>query len=567
MKLAAGYVRCSTDEQGATSIPQQKVEIEKWAKTNQFEMVKWFIDEGRSGTSFDNRPAFRTLTEEVQNKSAFGYVLVYDESRWGRAFNPRESNYWKLHFERFKVKVRIINTSSKNEDDIGSYVMEVVESAEASEYSKKLSRSIRRGMLSEQQSLYSRGGTAPYGYKRIAIDVQTGERKALRDGLRSVPRQEKVVWELGEPLEVQTVKRIFELKANGLGYVGIADVLNSENIPCPKRGRWRNVDQKWSGGTIHTIIQNPVYTGDRVYNRLSFSKFVARERGIEDCPKVVNDRSEWVVGNSAHPAIVTGELFENANRPVRGPIMRPNQHYYRSTFLLTGLIKCTRCTFNYQGHNHKKSGSRYYVDGGFINKGKSVCSWHSIKQDVLEKFILGSVKEVLLTPQMIKRVESSLQELFDTQPESIQSKVEILEDQIRDTQSKLQNLVAMVEKGMHSESISTRIDELEHQLRHLRKEKGLVPDYHPLHIESKKITQAVTSFLNSFEKRLETVPFVEKKELIRMVVEKILVDKDQNKVICYIRQIPRLDELAGFELGGRGLLGAHGSANGNRTRI
>jgi DNA invertase Pin-like site-specific DNA recombinase len=127
-------------------------------------------------------------------------IIAYDESRWGRAVNPRENAYWKIHFERHNVKVRLVHSGSKNENDIGSYVMEVVESAEASEYSKKLSRAVKRGMMSPQQAQYSRGGTAPYGYKRVAIDLQTGERKELRDGQRSVPRQEKVVWDLGNSL-------------------------------------------------------------------------------------------------------------------------------------------------------------------------------------------------------------------------------------------------------------------------------------------------------------------------------------------------------------------------------
>lgn len=351
-KRAVGYVRCSTDEQSATSIPQQKEEILRWANDNNFEIIDWYCDEGKSGTEFQNRSAFMSLIHRAEDRPNFGYVLVYDESRWGRAMNPRENAYWKMHLEKHGVKVWIMHSSSRREDDIGSYVIEVVESAEASEYSKKLSRSIRRGMMSDQQGKYSRGGTAPYGYKRTAIDLQTGERKDLRDGLRSVPRQEKVVWELGDPVEIDTIKRIFEMKAMGMGYVGISDRLNSEGIHCPRRGRWRNLDQKWSGGTVMTIVQNPAYTGDRVYNRLSFSKFVAKEKGlinVRDRRKRNNIEEEWIVIPNAHPAIISKELYEkaNASRQHVKSNGQPNQHFYRSTYLLTGLIKCKQCQFNY----------------------------------------------------------------------------------------------------------------------------------------------------------------------------------------------------------------------------
>jgi DNA invertase Pin-like site-specific DNA recombinase len=312
-KIAVGYCRCSTDEQSATSIPQQKEEIERWAVDNDFKIVEWICDEGKSGTSFLSRPGFAELVQRVETDPTFDFVLVYDESRWGRALNPRENAYWKVHFERHDVKVRIIHSNSKNGDDIGNYVVEVVESAEASEYSKKLSRAIRRGMLSSQQGIYSRGGTSPYGYKRMAIDLTTGERRELRDGMRSAPRQEKVVWELGSKEEVETVTKIFELRAQGSGYVTIADILNSEGIPCPKRGRWKNRDQKWSGVTINGIVANLSYTVARVYNRLSFSQILAKQKGYVLSSKKHNGKDEWIVEKNAHPAIVNKELFDKAN--------------------------------------------------------------------------------------------------------------------------------------------------------------------------------------------------------------------------------------------------------------
>ena len=58
MKTAVGYTRCSTDEQGATRLPQQKLELENWARKNGFKLIDWYVDEGRSGADFAQRPAF-----------------------------------------------------------------------------------------------------------------------------------------------------------------------------------------------------------------------------------------------------------------------------------------------------------------------------------------------------------------------------------------------------------------------------------------------------------------------------------------------------------------------------
>lgn len=559
MTLAVGYVRCSTDEQGSTSIPQQKEEIQKWIVGKDYEIFDWFVDEGKSGTSFTKRPAFNRLVSAVEGKPAFKHVLVYDESRWGRSINLRESNYWKTHFEMHGVKVRIINSSSKQENDIGSLVTEAVESAESSEFSKKLSRSVRRGMLSSQQGKYSRGGTAPYGYKRVAVNLQTGEQRELCPGSWVIPKAEKAVWELGDPNEVSTVQRIFDLKVSGLGYVAIADTLNGEGIPCPKRGRWRNRDQRWSGGTIISILQNRTYLGERIYNRLSFSKFKAIENGVTDFarftdrPKFHNDKSEWKIIPSAHPAIVTEEIFLKANIKTRmlnyAGGEPQNQHFYRSQYLLTGLIKCAHCHFNYQGYKHKKTGHKYYVDGGFINKGKSVCSYHSVRQDRLEAFVLESIRETLLAPAMIEKIEDELRELLNDQSSSLKEdrKTEV-EGQIREIQNKVANLISLAENGTVLDSITDRIRQLEETKRKLEVERDKIQQtVNPPQEIVKNITGAVRSFLENFEEKLKSVSTFEKKELIRMVVDKIVVDKEADQIQCYLRGLPAIDEIEKYK--------------------
>ena len=574
MKIAVGYVRCSTDEQGATSIPQQKAEVEKWAAANGFTIQKWFIDEGRSGTSFDERPSFRALRKQVESGPEFASVIVYDESRWGRSINLRESSYWKEHFGRHGVKVRLVHSNSKNGNDLGSLVTEVVESAEASEYSRKLSRSVRRGMLSPQQACYSRGGTAPYGLKRVAIDIQTGERKDMRDGIRTVPQQEKVVFEFGDPLHVATARRIFQMRADGMGYVAISDTLNREGIPAPSRGKTTASDGKWRGLTIRSMIRNPVYTGDNVYNRRSYSKFVAEERGMElDSGTLIipNSESEWKVYRNAFPAIVSRELFELANA-VSATIEtssrnRPNQHYYKSTYLLTGLIECVHCGHKFQGSHHKQTGNVYYVCGGYINKGKSVCRWFSVRKDRLESFVIESIKSRLLEPEMQREIEGSLATLFDRAPAEHETKLVLLADLIREAEAKIQNLLALVEKGTATDSIVSRIVQLEMDAKKLREEKSDLTSKSVSKADGEMIRCAVSDFLKSFEPKFSKASLIEQKDLIRRVVEKIEVDPTERKVKCYIKRVPMVLPAGEMSENVDNLLGANRSANGNRTRI
>ena len=554
---AVGYVRCSTDEQGSTSIPQQKEQIMNWAMEHNHQIIDWFVDEGKSGTDFLKRPAFARLKAAVEGEPDFKVVLVYDESRWSRALNPRESNYWKMHFEHRGVKVKIINSSSRQGDDIGSCVIELVESAEATEYSKKLSRSVRRGMKSSQQGIYSRGGTAPYGYKRVAIDLQTGERKELRPGARNTPKLEKVVFDLGDQIEVVTVKRIFDWKASGDGYVTIADRLNREQIPPPRRGQWKNKSRKWCGTTVRGIVRNKTYAGYRMYNRLSFSKFVAQEKGIEDLkyagdrPKMINSQDEWIVRPNAHPAIISEEQFQKANaHALQGAPykIRPNQHVYRSEYLLSGLIRCSKCHSTYQGSTHRKTGNGYYLDGGYINRGKSFCAYHSIKKEPLEQFVIASLKEQLLSPRMIEEIEEKVGEMASGKVDTARLRLEEIEAVLSGTREKIRNLLCLAEKGLGTESIGGRIEELERTKVGFERERAdlLINKSANATQDKAEVKRLVRAFLETFEDRFKAADIYQKKELIRMLVEQIVVDKEQGVVRCYIKQVPPIGGTEGL---------------------
>ena len=53
---AVGYLRCSTDQQ-EESPEQQKIEILAFAKTAGYNVLRWFEDFGKSGTTFDRGPS------------------------------------------------------------------------------------------------------------------------------------------------------------------------------------------------------------------------------------------------------------------------------------------------------------------------------------------------------------------------------------------------------------------------------------------------------------------------------------------------------------------------------
>lgn len=69
-KITALYCRLSRDDEQlgeSNSIKNQKSNLSKYAKDNNFINTKFFVDDGYSGTSF-TRLAFMELMELLQNR-------------------------------------------------------------------------------------------------------------------------------------------------------------------------------------------------------------------------------------------------------------------------------------------------------------------------------------------------------------------------------------------------------------------------------------------------------------------------------------------------------------------
>jgi len=86
---ACMYLRLSKDDgmnSESNSITNQRELIQSYAKDNEIEIVKEYVDDGYSGTNYD-RPALNNLMEEISKKDrVFDIIIVKDLSRFGRDY-------------------------------------------------------------------------------------------------------------------------------------------------------------------------------------------------------------------------------------------------------------------------------------------------------------------------------------------------------------------------------------------------------------------------------------------------------------------------------------------------
>ena len=491
----AVYFRCSTDKQDK-SIGDQRTAVESYVKSHGLEVVAWFDqDDGRSGTSFEKRPDFMRMVRTVESgQHLFSQILVYDVDRWGRPIDPNESTYWEYHFKRSGVQVVYISDESVNANSLAGRLNKHIKQELASEESRKQSLRVRERSQARAAEGFRVGGFAPYGYKRLLVEPDGTPVRVLEHGERKYEKHQRIKLTPGDEGEIKTVRRIFELKANGKGPRHIANMLNREGIPAPgaKRPYQRNLPGKWSIGTIASLLANPTYIGHYTYNRQVKGSW-AKEGGST---VTVRAKDQWVVAKSAHEGIVPLELFLRVQKGESGwDRTGASGRGASSDYLLSGLVACSQCGYNL--HGHKKNNGfgktyRYYEDSGHNLHGNSVCRQLVIPAELLEGYILKKLDDAISKMTDPVRLKALIRQRIADRLDSSAGQGQQIEARLREIGLKLENLTKAVEAGGQFESILTRMADLREEQERLRAE---LLSAKKLAVSSDDLDAAVTEIL------------------------------------------------------------------------
>ena len=294
---AAQYVRMSTDHQRYSTENQAEI-IEAYAARRNFEIVRTYADEGRSGLSIAGRDSLKRLIDDVQQGRAdYEAILVYDISRWGRFQDADESAYYEFICRERGINIHYCAEQFDNDGSLPSTVMKNIKRAMAGEYSRELSAKVFTGQCRLIRLGYRQGGPAGYGLRRHLVNERDEPKAPLARGEHKSLQTDRVILVPGPEDEVRTVERIYRLFVlQRRSEREIAEILNREGITT-------DLERPWTRGTVRQILTNEKYIGNNVYNRVSNK--LKRKR-------VVNEPEMWVRGDGAFAAIIDRELFNAA---------------------------------------------------------------------------------------------------------------------------------------------------------------------------------------------------------------------------------------------------------------
>ena len=295
--LAAAYVRVSTDLQKYSLDFQQRA-ISEYAERHRLDIVRTYMDEGKSGLQLKGRDALQMLIADVcSGDPGFQTLLVYDVSRWGRFQDADESAHLEFICRRAGVAVEYVAEQFSNDGSPFATIMKSVKRAMAGEYSRELSEKVFQGMCASVRAGHIQGGRAPYGLRRMVTDVQGRRRGELGDGQRKLAQTDRVILVPGPKREIRIVRKIFRLFVEDrLTLAAIARWLD-------EHGHMTGARVRWTPSTIRRLLKNEKYVGDNVFNKTS-CKLKGRE--------VANPPEDWIRMEGVFKPIVAKELFDRA---------------------------------------------------------------------------------------------------------------------------------------------------------------------------------------------------------------------------------------------------------------
>ena len=373
--VTALYCRLSRDDElqgDSNSIINQKKILQKYALDHGWKNIRFYIDDGISGTTF-NRPGFQEMIADIE-AGIVKRVIIKDMSRLGRDY-LQVGMYTEIMFPEHDVHFIAVNdgVDSKQGDNEFTPFRNIINEWYAKDTSKKI-RAVMKVKGNAGEHLTT---NAPYGYMKDPANPK----QWVRDNDAA-----NVVYDIG--LYVM----------DGYGPSQIARLLKQRKILTPaayyeSKGINCNVKPQddpygWNASTVaHILDRWREYLGHTV-------NFKTTKKSYKSKKKIQNPESEWVIFENTHEPIWT-ESIADAVRLARQTRRRPTKMGEMGMF--SGMMFCADCgSIMYQcratGFRREQE---YYLCAGY-RKSRDICgSTHSILTVILEELILQNLCKVV----------------------------------------------------------------------------------------------------------------------------------------------------------------------------
>ncbi len=384
------YARYSSDNQRYESISGQFHCSEEYCRRRGYDIVHYYYDEAKSGTTVAGREQFNQMIEDA-SRGIFDVIVFYQIDRTAR----NEMDYYASVNKLLKLGVRYeysaegIDVSTPN-----GKLTEGVKVAVVAFYSRDLSIKIKRGKKENLLQKKHNGGISPLGY-----DIAP-------DGTYVINEYEAIA-----------VKKIFSMKIEGAGYGKIVDWLKANGYKTKRGG-------DYSKGAIHDILRNRKYIG--VLELGKSTKHNSRKKA-----------DNYMEFEDALPAIIEKKDFLTVEKIMAR--RRNGATNAKEIYALSGRIFC-ECGAAMSGTRIGARGNKYIYYACSNQKNKhGNCDVSMVRKDKIEYVVYLAIVDY------IKAHKQSIIAEFLNQSENREEKVRAdeLRQKIGVQKNKAKNLLAL----------------------------------------------------------------------------------------------------------------------------
>jgi site-specific DNA recombinase len=471
-KRYVGYTRVSTHLQvtEGTSLESQEQAINRYSEDHGLKLEKIYTDAGYSGKNISNRPAMKSLIEDIKSNRLIG--IIYTQlDRLARNLVHCEELY-HLAAEH-NVDIICINDPIFNQNgdtgDLSRMIRQMMGAVSEFERSRIRERTLQ-GKLKKWLGKETWIGSIPFGYKGVI-----NKKGKLESGKIEIDKE-----------QAEIVERIFSLYLDeGYSMKQVALLLNSEGIKTPSQfKKQRRAAERWSMATISNILKNSIYCGEQTYNKYKFTTKNGRNQ-YSGKTKEKKPEIEWV--HVEAPEIISKDRWITVQNKIRFHKTKPKKKHkgYENKFLSRNVLRCGICKAKVKSLiiRDKRSNKSYPY---------YVCYWKGVTQTELETYnrdrcgsfhfraddvdreVFSKIASAIVFPETF--VEAWLR---DIDVDELNSKIKRYEYQIKEKTKNIKNVYNDLKKINHSivrDELLKGIDEEAGEIEEITKKLKIVTD-------------------------------------------------------------------------------------------
>ena len=365
-----------------------------------------------SGESIEAREEIKKVLSRIEDPNIKG-VIVIEPSRLsrgdlldcGRLIND-------LRYTKTVVVTPVMTYDLENKMERKFFQDELLRGSDYLEYTKEI---LWRGRVAAVKRGCYVARFAPYGYKKIKVG---------KDSTLEI-----------DPEQAEVVRMIFDFfTKEKMSQYAIAKKMNELGIKPPR-------NEKWTKGSIRSIVHNEQYTGKVVFSRKRKTTLVVDgERVVK---RVKSAPDEVIIAEGKHPAIIDMATWEAAQNAITNHPRHKMEVELKNP--LASVLVCGKCGTPLNYHTYKEAFDRYEC-----RKHVPRC-FKSARVDGVQEAVLVALQQSEL-PALKLKVKND-----DGNARNIQLKVIArLEKQLAEFDAQEEKQFDLLEQGVYSQEVFER---------------------------------------------------------------------------------------------------------------